>query len=328
MVLCDFALGAPGSPVNKPISQIDAIDFRLLRVFDTVFDQRSLTRAALQLEISQPAVSQALGRLRRRFGDPLFVRSADGLAPTPRAEGLAAPVRAILAVYRDQLVASATFDASSAEREFAFYITDLGALLLMPTLMARFARVAPRVKLRTVSIDSSTIVGGLESGKVDLAIGPFPRMPDGIFRQRLFEDDIVCLVRQRHPLLRRGFDATSYRAAEHVLVTTAGTGHAFNPQVETAIAAQVPAERIRVRVHNFTVAAMLLVGTDMILTLPRRAGVLLATRLGLKLAAAPVAFRKLEIHQYWHERFQHDAGHRWFRAVVGELFNEKRARPS
>ena len=143
MVLCDFALGAPGSPVNKPISQIDAIDFRLLRVFDTVFDQRSLTRAALQLEISQPAVSQALGRLRRRFGDPLFVRSADGLAPTPRAEGLAAPVRAILAVYRDQLVASATFDASSAEREFAFYITDLGALLLMPTLMARFARVAP-----------------------------------------------------------------------------------------------------------------------------------------------------------------------------------------
>ena len=310
--------------MKTPPLNLETIDFRLLRVFDVVLEHKSLTRAAQKLGISQPAVSQALGRLRNRFVDPLFVRSTDGLMPTPRALQLAPTVRRILLLYRDELAAPVAFDPAATAREFGCYITDLGAIVVLPLLMRQLKMRAPGLRLRTTSIDSSGIPVGLESGLVDLAIGPFPRMPGGIFRQRLFEDDSVCLVRTGHPLVRRGLDVEAFQHAEHVLVSTSGSGHAFNPQVEMAIAERVPASRIRLRAHSFMVAAFLLRGTDLVLTAPRRSGELLAQRFDLRILEVPIVFRKLEIHQYWHERFHHDAGHRWLRSLVGELFNQRR----
>jgi DNA-binding transcriptional LysR family regulator len=309
----------------KPAPEIDSLDFRLLAVFDTVFEQRSLTKAARQLQISQPAVSQALARLRHWLDDPLFVRAAHGLEPTARAEQLAVPVRQMLALFREQVALPAHFDPATSEREFACTITDLGAIIMMPAIIKRFAQAAPGLRLRTVSIDSSEIAANLEAGKVDIAIGPFPKMRGGIYQQRLFEDEYVCLVRDKHPRSGRKFTAEMFRAAGHVLVSTSGTGHAFNAQVEMQITEHVPAENIRLRVHSFTVAAFLMRETDLVLTLPKRSGMLLAKEFGLKVLEPPLAFKRLEINQYWHERFRHDPGHQWFRGVVAELFNAGRA---
>ena len=315
--------------MRRPPAELESLDFRLLVVFDTVLELKSLTRAALRLQVSQPAVSQALGRLRRRLGDPLFVRSADGLAPTPRAERLAGPVQRILAIYREEVAVADGFDAATSRREFSCYITDLGAALMMPALIRRLASLAPGTLLRTASIESDGIAAGLEAGKVDLAIGPFPRMPGAIFQQRLFEDDFVCLARKAHPLLKGGLTLEAFQAADHVLVDTTGTGHAFNPLVETAIARQVPPARIRLRVHSFTLAVLLMRDTQLLLTVPRRSGGLMAREFGLVALDLPIELRSLEINQYWHQRFQNDAGHRWFRAQVGELFNRPgRRRPS
>lgn len=305
--------------------RLDALDFRLLRVFDTVMRERSLTRAAARLAISQPAVSQALGRLRDALGDPLFVRAGPGLTPTPRAERLAAPVQRILETWRSGVLAAESFDPASAVREFACTITDLGAILLLPALLGRLADRAPGVVLRAVSLESGGIAAELEAGRVDLAVGPFPRMPGGVYRQRLFDDDYVCLVRARHPLLRRGLDIDTYRRAAHVVVSTAGSGHAFNPLVEAAIAAHVPPACIRLRANSFTAAAFLIRDTDMLLTLPRRSGRMVAAQLGLKVLEVPLVLKRLEIHQYWHERNHRDPGHRWLRAQVADLFIESRA---
>jgi len=309
----------------KPPSDIESLDIRLLAVFDTVYEQRSLTRAAAKLEISQPAVSQALGRLRHWLDDPLFVRAAHGLEPTARATEVAGAVRQILGLFREQVVRPARFDPATSEREFSCYITDLGAIIMLPALMKKLAQRAPRLRLRTASIDSSEIAAGLESGKVDIAIGPFPKMRGGIYQQRLFEDEYVCLVREKHPRISRKFTLDAFREEEHVLVATSGTGHAFNPLVEMEISERVPKEKIRLRAHSFTVAAFLMRDTDLVLTLPKRSGILLAKELKLKVLAPPIEFRRLEINQYWHERFHHDAGHQWFRGVVADLFNAGRA---
>jgi DNA-binding transcriptional LysR family regulator len=310
----------------SPPQRLEALDFRLLRVFSTVMQERSLTRAATRLGISQPAVSQSLGRLRTALDDTLFLRSGARLIPTARAERIAGPVAEILATWERGLRASDDFDPATAEREFACMITDLGAILMLPRLLAHLRAVAPGIRLRAMALESGDIAAGLESGRVDLAIGPFPRMPDGVYQQRLFDDDYVCLVRARHPLLRRPLDAETYRHAEHLVVSTAGSAHAFSPLVEATIAALVPANRIRLRAHSFSAAAFLIRDSDMLLTLPRRSGHVVAAPLGLKVLEVPLPLRRLEIHQYWHERQHRDPGHAWLRAQVAALFGERRER--
>lgn len=310
----------------SPSQRLEALDFRLLRVFSTVMQEKSLTRAAMRLGISQPAVSQSLGRLRAALGDTLFLRAGAHLIPTARAERIAGPVDEILATWERGLRESDRFEPATAERGFACTITDLGAILLLPRLLAHLRSVAPGVVLRAMALESGGIAAGLEAGRIDLAIGPFPRMPDGIYQQRLFDDDYVCLVRARHPLLRRTLDAEAYRAAEHLVVSTAGSAHAFSPLVEATIEALVPAKRIRLRAHSFAAAAFLIRDSDMLLTLPRRSGQLVAAPLGLKVLEVPLPLRRLEIHQYWHERQHRDPGHAWLRTQVANLFAERRER--
>ncbi|MFN0161117.1 MAG: LysR family transcriptional regulator [Burkholderiales bacterium] len=307
----------------KPSPGLESLDFRLLSLFDAVYEHRSFTLAAQRLAMTQPAVSQAMARMRRWVGDPLFVRSAGGLMPTAHADALILPVREVLGTFRARIARSAGFDAASSDREFVIAASDLGPLNLLPQLLARFVTVAPRLRLRMLSLESGGVAAGLESAHADLAIGAFPRMPGGIYRQRLFEDSYLCVMRRGHPLARSRLTVASYVAAEHVLVATGGTGHAFNSLVEQSIAARVPAARIRVRLPHFTAAAFVVADCDLLLTLPARAAKRFARDLGLVAKALPLVFKRLEIAQYWHERSRHDAGHAWLRAEVARLAGVK-----
>ncbi|MBL8379861.1 MAG: LysR family transcriptional regulator [Burkholderiales bacterium] len=303
----------------KPRPGLESLDFRLLSLFDTVYEHRSFTLAAQRLAMTQPAVSQAMARMRRWVGDPLFVRAVGGLMPTARADSLIVPVREVLDTFRARIARSAGFDAATSEREFVIAASDLGPLNFLPQLLKRFSAVAPHLRVRMLSLESGGVAVGLESAQADLAIGAFPRMPGGIFRQRLFEDTYLCLMRRDHPLARRKLSVADYIAAEHALVVTGGTGHAFNSLVEQNIAARVPAARIRVRLPHFTAAAFVVADSDLLLTLPARAAKRFARDLGLIAKAPPLAFKRLEIAQYWHERSRHDAGHAWLRAEVVRL---------
>lgn len=310
----------------KPSAGPESLDFRLLALFDAVYEHGSFTLAAQKLSMSQPAVSQGMARIRRLLGDPLFVRAAQGLMPTPHAERLIAPVRDLLQTFRGRVLGGSGFTPKTSDREFSCALTDLGAFTLMPRVLAQLHAAAPGVRLRLVSLESGGIAAGLESARVDLAFGPFPKMPGGIFRQRLYDDEYVCLLRPSHPLAKGRLTLRRFADAEHVLVVTEGTGHAFNPLVEQAITAAVAGQRIVLKLPSFTVAAFLVRDADLLLTLPRRAALLLARDLDLKMLPVPLKLKRLEIFQYWHERSHHDAGHRWFRNEIATLFNDGRVR--
>src|SRR5439155_4578352 len=171
------------------------LDLNLLRVFDAVLHEGTVTAAAGRLHLTQPAVSNALARLRAVFGDPLFVRTASGMEPTPFARGVAEPVRQALALLETALAHGPGFDPASATRAFRFYMSDLGQVEFLPPLVERVQRLAPAVKLEAAAFDLEDIADALGSGALDLAIGFLPALGPPVERKALFRDPYVCLMR-------------------------------------------------------------------------------------------------------------------------------------
>ena len=297
---------------------VQDLDLNLLRVFDAVLREKGVTAAAARLDLTQPAVSNALARLRAVFGDALFVRTPTGMEPTPFARGVAEPVRQALALLDSALAHGPGFEPASATRTFRFYMSDLGQVEFLPPLVERVQRLAPGVRLEAASFDLEHIADGLGSGSLDLAIGFLPALGPPVQRKFLFRDPYVCLMRADHPagehLTRRKF-----LDASHVLVTYRGGGHRV---IEEALERTGVARRIALRVPHFTVVPMVLERTDLILTLPARVGRVYERRGRLKQLPVPIAMPPAEVAVHWHERFDADPGNRWLREQVIELFSD------
>src|SRR5438270_8326630 len=167
---------------------VQDVDLNLLRVFDAVLQERSVTAAAGRLGLTQPAVSNALARLRTLLGDALFVRTARGMEPTPFARGVAEPVRQALALLDTALAHGPGFDPASATRAFRFYMSDLGQVEFLPPLVERVQRLAPGVKLEAAAFDLEDIADALGSGALDIAVGFLPGLGPPIARRALFRD--------------------------------------------------------------------------------------------------------------------------------------------
>jgi DNA-binding transcriptional LysR family regulator len=297
---------------------VQDLDLNLLRVFDAVLREKGVTAAAARLELTQPAVSNALGRLRAVLGDALFVRTPSGMEPTPFARGVAEPVRQALALLDSALAHGPVFEPASATRAFRFYMSDLGQVEFLPPLVERVQRLAPNVRLEAVSFDLEHIADGLGSGALDLAIGFLPALGPPVQRKFLFRDPYVCLMREDHPA-GRGFTRKKFVEASHVLVTYRGGGHRV---IEEALERAGVARRIALRVPHFTVVPMVLERTDLILTLPARVGRVYERRGRLKQLPVPISIAPAEVAVHWHERFDPDPGNRWLREQVIELFSD------
>src|SRR6266850_4646447 len=178
------------------------LDLNLLRVFDAVLREKGVTPAAVGLGLTQPAVSNALSRLRGVFGDPLFVRTASGMDATPFARGVAEPVRQALALLESALSHGPGFEPASATRAFRFYMSDLGQVEFLPPLVERVQRLAPGVRLEAVAVDLEDIADALASGALDIVVGFLPGLGPPIARRALFRDPYVCLMRADHPIER------------------------------------------------------------------------------------------------------------------------------
>jgi len=297
---------------------VQDLDLNLLRVFDAVLREKGVTAAAARLELTQPAVSNALGRLRAVFGDALFVRTSSGMEPTPFARGVAEPVRQALALLDSALAHGPGFDPATATRAFRFYMSDLGQVEFLPPLVERVQRLAPNVRLEAVSFDLEHIAEGLGSGALDLAIGFLPALGPPVQRKFLFRDPYVCLMRADHPA-GTNFTRKKFLEASHVLVTYRGGGHRV---IEEALERAGVARRIALRVPHFTVVPMVLERTDLILTLPARVGRVYERRGRLKQLPVPIPMASAEVAVHWHERFDADPGNRWLREQVIELFSD------
>ena len=296
------------------------LNLRELRILHALLHERSITRTAELLATTQPGISKVLRHLRAQFGDPLFVRNGHAMQPTAKALEIADQVRTLLGV-ADSLRASATvFDPVRSDRTFSLLLTDVGMIRFLPPLIAHVAAIAPRVNIRAMPLDSRQFELKLEAGEADLALGAFPKAPRHLRRQRLYFDGYVTVVRKGHPKIPAVRSRAGFLAQRHILITASETGHAAHGTAQRVLASQIAPGNIMLRVPSFIAGAIVAAETDGLATLPANLAKRLAGPLGLAAFETPIALPRIEITQYWHERYHRDPAHRWFRSITSELF--------
>ena len=294
------------------------MDMKLLAVFDEIYKTRSVSRAGENLGIPQTSVSLALARLRRRFNDPLFVRTGTGMMPTPRAATLVPQLRQALQLLQLATQQQAEFDPASSFRTFRISMTDISHLEFMPAMMNKVARVAPNVQIEVLRIRADT--GKLlESGDTDLAIGYMPELEAGFYQQKLFKDRFACVVRRNHPLIDTKLSQSRFKSERHVVLVAPGTG---NEIVERELKRQGTQRKVVLSLPTLPGVGNLLANTDLMATLPGRVAKILVNIAHVKALAPPYRFPDFAIKQHWHERYHQDPGNRGLRSTLAELFLE------
>jgi DNA-binding transcriptional LysR family regulator len=301
--------------------QLKDIDLNLLLVFDRMLAEKRVSAVAEGLGLSQPAISNALARLRRLLGDELFLRTARGMEPTPFALQLAEPVAYAMGALHTALNQQLVFDPVSSTRSFTIAMTDIGEIYFTPRLMEALARSAPGVTISTVRNTAASLRDELEAGRLDLAIGLLPQLKAGIFQRRLFRQHYVCLFSGDHALARkRSVSLKDFCAADHLLVQAADTGHG---KIDEAMAAQGIQRRIRLRVPHFVAIGHILQASDMIATVPERLAQRIAEPFGLVARPHPVALSQIAINLFWHAKVQRDPGNQWLRGLLFDTFADE-----
>jgi DNA-binding transcriptional LysR family regulator len=293
---------------------LSAVDLNLLKLFEALVRERSVTRAGLRLGLSQAAASRALARLRTMLGDRLVVRGKLGLELTPRGETLAHRVTRLLDDARS-IVSPAVFDPASATGRITIAAHDHLSLLVLPGLIARFERQAPALSLH-VAPPAGDNIRLVEQGTADVALGVFDALPGSLYRRGLYTDSLVCVVRSGHAAAANGLALERYLALRHVAVTISGIGESA---VDVALAASGHTRHVALRVPHFLAGAMLVADSDMILTLPGRLARRLAEKLPLELFDLPVQVAPLSPAMLWHERVHGDPAHVWVRQQLADV---------
>lgn len=298
---------------------IHSLDLKTLRLFEWLYITGSVTRTAEALGYSQPTVSIGLGRLRRGFNDPLFVRTAQTMQPTPKADSLIDTVREVLDGVRRLSETEPVFEPSVSERVFRIFMTDASHITLLPRLFTHVRALAPRVRLEAATIGPQ-MVAELQSGAGDLALGLIPGLDAGFYQQALFDQRWICLVNSQHPRLNERLSLKDYVNADHVGIVS-GTGQAL---LEAAVKARGIERQVVLQVPGFLGLSAILASTDLVATLPQHIGETLARAAGLKVWPCPVKIPSFTVKQYWHARYHHDPANRWLRGVCAELFLRSR----
>ena len=296
------------------------LDLNLLRVFDAIATEGNVTVAGERIGLSQPAMSNALSRLRQLFDDPLFVRTPRGMRATPFAQQLAQPVREALRLVQGALQQHAGFEPRTSGNTFRLFMSDIGEMVFLPGLLERIKHDAPGVKIEVVRIPIKDVHAALEAGELDLAVGFLPGLTTGMRQQPLFREHYVCMLRADHPVIGAKISAKQFREAAHVLVSYAGTGHQM---IEETFVAQGLGERIAVRVPHFLVVPMILARTDLLVTVPSRVAAVFAQLGNFKVLKLPIAMPSFEVRLHWHQRYHQDRANRWLRQMMTELYAEQ-----
>jgi DNA-binding transcriptional LysR family regulator len=301
------------------MTEPNRLDLNLLAVFQEVYRERQISSAARRLGLTQSAVSNALSRLRRTFGDELFVRTGGGMQPTPFAEQVAGPVGAAMAQVALALNQRSQFDPATSARRFVLAMTDVGEVHFMPALIERCRAVAPHVQVSSVRAGSVALKEELETGRVDLAVGPFDNISDALYQRLLFRQPYVSMFRKGHPLGRGKVTLERFAKAEHLLVDATDSPYdRINQLLEQASVGHAT----RFRVPHFTAVPYIVSGSELVVTVPQKLAERAARPFGLHWIVPPLALPELQTNLFWHRRFNQDPGNQWLRALVVEVFGE------
>lgn len=296
------------------------IDLNLLVVFQEVFQQRQISMAATRLRLTQSAVSNALARLRRTFNDELFVRTAQGMQPTPVAEQLAEPVAAALANISLALNPQEPFVAARSTRHFTLAMTDVGEVYFMPVLVEHLGKLAPGVQVSTVRASTIDLKAEMEAGRVDLAIGAFEKVSTALYQRRLFEQPYVSMFREGHPLERGTPTLKRFLAARHLIVSSLESPYdRINQMLEKAGVRAAT----QFQVPHFTAVPYIVGSTDLVVTVPHKLAERAAVPFKLAFIRPPLRLPLLQTNMFWHRRFNQDTGNQWLRGLIGDTFAEQ-----
>ncbi|MBY4945585.1 LysR family transcriptional regulator [Cupriavidus respiraculi] len=296
--------------------QLARIDLNLFVVFDAIYTEGSITAAARQLNLTQPAVSHALGRLRTLFDDPLFERRGQGMAPTPLARSLAGEVRTALQSFARTLQDTPHFEPGATVRRFTIGMRDALESTLLPPLMSRVAAVAPQVDIAAVRFDRREMESELLAGTLDTAIDILLPVSPAIHHAPFMADPMVVLARKDHPLIRKELTLDRYLAAEHVHVSSRRRGAGLEDQ---ALHRMGLTRRVRLRCQHYAAACRVVSCTDLLATLPLRYARIANEAYGNRLLSLPFKVPTLELHLYWHAGGENDGANRWLREQLGEV---------
>ena len=303
------------------------IDLNLLVVLRALLQTRGVSQAAERLGMSQPAVSRALGRLRRQFGDRLLIKGSRSMIPTIYASEIAMPLERLLEQAELFFDAGPAFDAATSTRVFRLATTDYGAIAVLPRVLPKILSQAPQASLEIVGFGGDTF-RMLAEGQIDLAFYSDDPVPNSLRTADLFTEDYSCLMRSSHPLMGHisdgRLDMATYLAHDHALVTVAGgrTG-----VVDEALRAQGLKRRIALWLPYFMTAAVLVSKSNLILTLPRRAAAVAGKSLGLIPFLPPVELETFGYRMIWHERTQKDPACMWLRDIILRLSAQESMNP-
>jgi DNA-binding transcriptional LysR family regulator len=301
-------------------------DLNLLRVFDEVMAERSLTRAARNLSLTQPAISNAMRRLRETLGDELLRRAGQGVEPTGRALALWPVVREALRQLQETL-APGVFDAANAQNNFVLAMADATAAELAPGIAKLLQSQAPGVNLRLLPLTTRDPRRLLEDGSVDLAVGYFPAVladltahlqagqGQSFEHQRLYDGEYVAVLRAGHPLARGPLTLARYCAARHLLVSFSGRPFGY---IDEALASLGRQRRVAMTVNQFFTAGQVVAASDLVTVLPRHFVKTTGMASNLVLRELPFDVAPVHVDALWHRRQRLSAAHGWLREVVAK----------
>ena len=292
------------------VAEIHNLDLNLLRVFDAVSRERHVTRAAEKLNLSQPAVSNALARLRQTLGDELFLRRPGGVEPTALALSLAGPVAEVLDRLRQTLAVHTPFDPATTQRIFPVAFSEYAEHVLAPPLLETMAQEAPRALLAIRHADRTNVLELLEAGVTEMAVAVLPEPPALYTRVRLLPEAFLTLMRAGHPLAEGPMTLERFTAYPHLLHAPNGSrdGALDGPLMEAG-----HPRRLGAVVAHLGVVPDILRRTDMVITLSSRLAQWLAEAQALVVRPCPVPIRHTRLSLVFHRRFEADAGHAWLR---------------
>jgi len=295
------------------------IDLRLLTIVNELNKTRSVSQAAENLELSQSAVSMSLARLRKHFNDPLFVRTPDGMEPTPQMSELIELLEKAEGLLETALMHRVVFNPSTSDRLFRLGATDITRVTILPSLMKRLHATARSVGIELQDISEET-PRLLHAGRLDLAVGYMPSAGSGFCQQRLFKDRFVCAVRTNHSRIEHTVSLEQFESESHVVLTMPGSGIEI---VEKALEANRILRKVRLRLPGCFGISSMITGADCLAIVPEQLGKLIASTGRIKLVPLPFVLPPYYVMQHWHERYTHDPASRWLRALIAELFTEK-----
>jgi len=295
--------------------QLSKVDLNLFIVFDVIYRERNLTKAAQVLHITQPAVSNSLSRLRNTFGDKLFVRQSGNMIPTPVAEGIIDRVRDALVNLESSLTEHDDFDPASSTKQFAFAMNDTSESYLLPLLMTHLQEHAPGISIESFAVPRNELTREFAAGQLDFALD-VPLINDTqLTNEPLSQDRYVCVARKNHPEIDGELSLDDYLALPHIHVSSRRKGQGFIDLHLNKIGLQ---RNIRLRVQHSRAAPPIAARTNMLLTIPEK----LSGEHDLQVFDLPFELPKLDWHLYWPSNYSNDNAHKWMRQVIFDIFRD------